>query len=91
MFPSIPGPAYNLPPEPITQNVSYPQSSQSSTNIDNINPNFNFEESSPFQEGVMSKTFQRQDKSFFQEPKELENLTNKENLIHKSTCKKKQI
>ena len=31
----------------------------------------------------MSETFQRLDKSFFQEPKELGNLVNKGNLIHK--------
>ena len=31
----------------------------------------------------MSKTFQRLDKSFFQEPKELRNLISKGNLIHK--------
>ena len=35
-----PGPVYKLLPELIKQNISYPQSSQSSTNIDNINPNF---------------------------------------------------
>ena len=45
--------------------------------------NFDFEENSPFQEGVMSKTFQRPDKSFFQEPGELGDLINKGNLIQK--------
>ena len=57
--PFHPGPACNPPPELIKQNVSYPQSSQSSTNIDNINPNLDFEENSLFQEGIMSETFQR--------------------------------
>ena len=33
------------------------------------NINFNFEENSPFQEGIMSKTFQRLDKSFFRTQK----------------------
>ena len=80
--PFHPGPVYKPLPEIIKQNVSYPQSSQSSTDIDNINPNFEFEGNSLFQEGVMSKTFQKPDKSFFQEPKELRNLINKENLIH---------
>ena len=55
--PSHPGPAWNAPPKLIKQNVSYPQSSQSSTNIDNTNPNFDFEENSPFQQGIMSETF----------------------------------
>ena len=63
------GTVYKPPLELIKQNVSYPQSSQSSTNIDNIKLNFDFEEISPFQEGVMPKAFQRLDKSFFQEPK----------------------
>ena len=63
--PFHPGLVYRPPPKPIKQNVSYPQSSQSSTNIENINPNFDFEENSPYQEGVMSETFQRLDTSLF--------------------------
>ena len=69
----------------------YPQSSQSSTNIENINLNFDFEVNSPFQEGIMSETFQRTDKSFFQETKELMNLINKGNLIHINIYQNKQI
>ena len=51
------------------------------TSIDKIKPNINldFEENSPFQEGVMSKTFQRLNKSIVQEPKELGDLINKRN------------
>ena len=60
--PFHPGPVYRPPPKPIKQDMSYPQSSQSATNIEYINPNFDFEENSPFQEGVMSKTFQRLEK-----------------------------
>ena len=89
--PFHPGPDYKPPPELIKQNVSYPQRSQSSTDIDNINLNFDFEENSPFQEDVMSETFQRPDKSFFQEPKELGNLINQENLIHKYLPKQTDI
>ena len=59
----------------------------------NLNPNinFNFEENSPFQEGVMSETFQRLDTSFFQNPKELGDLISKENLIHKFLPKQTDI
>ena len=89
--PFHPGPVYRPPPKPIKQDVSYSQSSQSSTNIENINPNFDFEENSPFQEAIMSETFQRLDKSFFQEPKELGNLINKGNLIHKYLPKQTDI
>ena len=39
----------------------------------------------------MSKTFQRPDKSFFQEPKELVNLIKKGNLIHKYLPKQTDI
>ena len=39
----------------------------------------------------MSETFQRPDKSFFQEPKELGNHINKENLIHKYLPKQTDI
>ena len=39
----------------------------------------------------MSKTFQRPDKSFFQEPKELGNLINKDNLTHKHLPKQTDI
>ena len=67
--PFHPGPVYKPSPELIKQNVTYPQSSQNSTNINDINPNFDFEENSLFQEGVMSETFQRPDKSFFQSQK----------------------
>ena len=90
-IPFHPGPVYRPLPKPIKQDVSYPQSSQISTNIENNNPNFDFEENSPFQEGIMSKTFQRLEKSFFQEAKELGNLINKGNLIHKYLPKQTDI
>ena len=71
-----PGPVYRPPPKPIKQNMTHVQSSQSS-NVKNPNINFDFEGNSPFQEGVMSEMFQRPDKSFFQEPTELEDFVNK--------------
>ena len=66
---------------------------QSSQNVQNINSdiNFDFEENSPFQEGIISETFQRLDKSFFQEPKELGDLINKGNLVHKYLPKQMDI
>ena len=49
---------------------------QSSPSVEKINPgiNLDFEENSPFQEGIISETFQQPDKTFFQEPKELNDL-----------------
>ena len=61
---------------PIKQNMTRNQNSQ---NVQDISPNinFDFEENSPFEEGIMSETYQRPDKIFFQEPKELGDLINK--------------
>ena len=66
---------------------------QNSQSVQDINPNFNFdiEENSPFQEGIMSETFQRPDKSFFQDPKELGDLINKGNFVHKYLPKQMDI
>ena len=49
-----------------SKNLTHVQCSQNS-NTKDINPNinFDFEENSPFQEGIMCETFQRPDKSFF--------------------------
>ena len=87
-----PGPILRHPPKPIKKNLTWVQSSLNSK-VKEINPsiNFDFEENSPFQEGVMSKTFQRLDKSFFQEPKELGDLINKGNFIHKYLLKQMDI
>ena len=77
--PFHPGLVYRPPPKPIRYGMSNQEGSQSLPGIEDINPNINldFEENSPFQEDVMSKTFQRLDKSFFEEPKALEDLINK--------------
>ena len=78
------------PIKPIKQNMTHNQNSQ---NLQDINPNinFDFEENSPFQEGIMSEMFQRPDKSFFQEPKELGDLINKGNFVHKYLQKQTDI
>ena len=69
------------------------QGSKSSQGIEDINHNINFDfkENSPFQEGVISETFQRPYKSFFQEPKELGNLIDKGNLVKKFLPKQTDI
>ena len=71
--PFCPGPTYRTPPKLIRSQIlgsheSSPSShSSKSTNI-NTDINLDFEENSPFQEGVISEAYQRPDKSFFQEP-----------------------
>ena len=79
--PFHPDPLLRPPIRPIRQNMTPDQSSQKVQDI-NPNINFDFEENSTFQEGIMSETFQRQDKSFFQDPKELGDLINKGNFVH---------
>ena len=76
-IPFYPDPTYRPPPKPVeipTQKVS-----QSLDNNPEIN--MDFEENSPFQEGVISEIYQRPDKSFFQEPRELQSLVNTDNLV----------
>ena len=43
--------------------------------------NTDFEENSPYQEGVISETYQGSDKSYSQEPKELDGLIDTGKLI----------
>ena len=54
-----------------------PSSLHQNTNKINHSPDINldFEENSPCQEGIISEMIQRLEKSFFQNPKELEDLT----------------
>ena len=64
-----------LPDVPLHPDLLHkPSSLQQNANKINQNPNINldFEENSPFQEDIISETIQRLDKSFFQNPKELE-------------------
>ena len=53
--------------------------------------NLDIEENSPFQEGVISETIQRLDKTFFQNPKRLEDIIDMGNLIHKFLPKQTDI
>ena len=69
--PFYPGPTNRPPPKPIRSNMPRGQeTSQSPHSPENISSdnNLDFEENSPFQEGVISEAYQRPDKSFFQEP-----------------------
>ena len=88
--PFHPNPLLRPPVKPIKQNMTHNQNSQ---NVRDISPNinFDFEENSPFQEGIMSETYQRLDKTFFQEPKELGDVINKGNFVHKYLPKQMDI
>ena len=91
--PFHPGPAYRSPPKLIRANMPRSQESSNSSVSTNISLyiNLDLEENSPFQEGVISETYQRPDKSFFQEPWELNDLINTGNLIQKFLPKQTDI
>ena len=91
--PFHPGPMYRLP-KPIRSNVPGSQeSSQSSPSSENISQDINldFEENSPFLEGIISEAYQRPYKSILQEPKELNDCINTSNLIQKFLPKQTDI
>ena len=70
-FPFHPCPTYRPLPKPIRSNMPRSQeSSQSSPSSENTSSDINldFEENSPFQEGVISEAYQRMEKLLFQEP-----------------------
>ena len=50
-----------------------------------------FEENSPFQEGVISEMYQRPDNSYFQEPQELHSLIITGRLVQKFLLKQADI
>ena len=83
-------PLLRPPKQPTKQNIPCNHNSQNVQDI-RSNINFDFQENSPFQEGIMSETFQRPDKSFFQNPKELGDLINKGNFVHKYLPKQMDI
>ena len=65
-------------PSPIQQNTDKVNQINQNTGI-----NLDIEENSPFQEGIISETIQRLDKSFFQNPTKLKDLIDTGNLMHK--------
>ena len=71
-------------PLPKQQNTVSPINQNTGINLD-------IEENSPFLEGIISETIQRLDKSFFQNPKRLEDLIDMGNLIHKFLPKQTDI
>ena len=77
-IPIYPDPVYRPLPKPV--NTATPEIPGSLSDID-PELNTDFEEKYPFQEGVISDMYQGPDKSYFQEPQELEGLINTGSLI----------
>ena len=53
--------------------------------------NINFEESLPYQKGIISEMYERPDKSYFKEPSELEDLIDTTKLVQKFLPKQTDI
>ena len=78
-IPFYPDPTYRPPPKPVRIPISEVQG-----NIDiNAELNTDFKENSLFQDGIISETYQRPDKSFCEELQELEGLVNTGRLVQK--------
>ena len=79
-----------LHPDPLHKPLPKQQNAVSPIN-QNTGINLDIEENSPFQEGVISETIHRLDKSFFQNQKRLEDLIDTGDLIHKFLPKQTDI
>ena len=86
-IPFYPDPVYRPPPKPVK--IPVPEF----LGYMDINPelNINFKENSAVQEDVILETYQRPDKSFFQEPQELESLINTGRLLQEFLPKQADI
>ena len=73
-------------PLPKHQNIDklFPTNQDTGTNLD-------IEENSPFQEGTISETIQRLDKTYFQNPKRLKDIIDMGNLIYKFLLRQTDI
>ena len=82
--PFYPDPIYRSPPKP-TENLQLLRKESKADASPRID--LEFKENSLYQEGIISETYQRSDKSYFQVLKELENLVNMGRLVHKFLLK----
>ena len=79
-IPAYPDPIYRPPPKP----TKIPLQEIHRNLMDyNTDINMNFKENTPYQEGVTSETYQRPDRSYFQEPSELDCLISTGKLVQK--------
>ena len=71
-------PYFRLPPR-LPDNLC-PESPKTNR-VTRANKDADFKENSLHQEGIISELYQRPDKTYFQEPKDLESLVNTSNLV----------
>ena len=88
-----------IPPyiHPITRPPPRPLDLDNSNNRTNIrpelitDPNTDFKENSPHQEGIISETYKSADKSYIREPHELANLVDTSKIVQKYLPKQTDI
>ena len=81
-------PIYRFPPKPAE--IPLQETLRKLTDLD-TDINTDFEENSPYQEGVISETYQRPNRSYFQEAPELDSLINISRLVQKFLLKQADI
>ena len=77
-FPSYPDPILRLPPRLLDLKEKRGDFSDLDTDR-----NIDFEENSPYQEGIISETYERPDRFYFKEPSELKGLIDTTKLVQK--------
>ena len=87
-IPCYPDLIYRSPSRP-PENLQLPRIESKADTSPKID--MEFEENSLYQEGIISETYQRPDKSYFQEPQELENLVNMGRLVQRFCPKQADI
>ena len=89
-----PSPPYHDPysrPPPRPPDVTDPLDSQKDLKDNDLDRNVDIEETSPFQEGIISEIYERPDMSYVQDPHELKDLIDTTKLIQKFLLKQMDI
>ena len=78
-------------PPPRPPDVTNSVDNQKDLLENDIDQNLNIEENSPFQEGIISKTYERPDRSYVQEPYKLKDMIDTPKLVQKYLPKQMDI
>ena len=87
-IPMYPDPIYRPPPKP--SEIPLQEVPRNLSDLD-TDINMYFKENSPYQEGVISETYQWPVKSYFQEPQEVDSLINRGKLVQKFILRQTDI
>ena len=91
-IPAYMDPVHRHPPKPTIKPLQMiPRKLTDSLDTLEQDINIDFEENSPYQEAVISEMYQRPDKSYFQEPQELQGLVSTGKLVQKFLPKQTDI